>query len=95
MWLVFLESFNGIHSNNFQLELFTDSADSENLGCRAIFGTYWAFLTWPESWKGAGIFRDITFLRLVPIAMVFSIWGKELVGKRVIPHTDDKAFVTI
>lgn len=102
MWLVFLESFNGINSykqvdwaNDFQLELFTDSAGSENLGCGAIFGTHWAFLTWPESWKGACIFRDITFLELVPIAMAFSIWGKELVGKRVILHTDNKALVTI
>lgn len=56
MWLVFLESINGINSykqvdwaSDFQLELFTDSAGSENLGCGAIFGTHWAFLTWPES----------------------------------------------
>lgn len=52
MWLVFLESFNGVNSykqvdwaSDFQLELhvFTDSAGSENLGCGAIFGTHWAF----------------------------------------------------
>lgn len=102
MWFVFLELFNGINFykqvdwvSDFQLELFIDSVGFENLGCGVIFGIYWVFLIWFEFWKGVCIFRDIIFLELVFIVMVFFIWGKELVGKRVIFYIDNKVFVII
>lgn len=101
-WLAFLEDFNGITSyrianwlNDFDLELFTDSAGNASLGCGAVFGTHWVYLAWPDQWKGSDIFSDITFLELVPITMAFEVWGSSLSGQRVIIHTDNVALVSI
>lgn len=102
MWLVFLDCFNGITSykiidwsNDYEFELFTDSAGNIELGCGAILQKQWAFMRWPAQWEGTEVIRDITFLELVPIAMAFSIWGTKLAGKRVILHTDNQALVSI
>jgi hypothetical protein len=53
-WLMFLEHFNGITSyssvdwtNDFELELFTDSTGNNQLGCGAILEKHWAFFHWP------------------------------------------------
>jgi hypothetical protein len=55
VWLAVLDSFNGITSykvvkwsNDFDLELFTDSAGNSSLGCAAVFSTQWAYLAWPK-----------------------------------------------
>ncbi|XP_061165720.1 uncharacterized protein LOC133174638 [Saccostrea echinata] len=103
-WLLFLEYFNGVTSyrivdwtNDFDLELFTDSAENIELGCGAILGTckQWACMQWPAQWKWLEIIKDITFLELVPIVMAFDIWGGKLAGKKVILHTDNQALVSI
>ena len=101
-WLMFLEHFNGVTSyspvdwaNDFELELFTDSAGNSQLGCGAILEKHWAFLHWPAQWEGSELIRDITFLELVPIAMAFHIWSQKLAGKRLILHTDNQALVSI
>ena len=103
-WLLFLECFNRVTSisyrtvdwsNDFDMELFTDSAGNIELGCGAILGKQWAFMQWPSQWKGLEIIKDITFLELVPIAMAFEIWGEKLAGKKVILHTDNQALVSI
>lgn len=72
-WLMFLENFNGVTSyrlvnwsNDFDLQLYTDSAGNADLGCGAVFGHHWAYLGWPDHWKASDIFSDITFLELVP-----------------------------
>lgn len=101
-WLMFLENFNGVTSyrlvnwsNDFDLQLYTDSAGNADLGCGAVFGHHWAYLGWPDHWKASDIFSDITFLELVPITMAFAIWGSNLSGKRLIIHTDNEALVSI
>lgn len=101
-WLFFLNRFNGITSyrqvdwaNGCDLELFTDSAGNPDLGCGAVFGSHWVYLLWPQNWKSLNVFSLITFLELVPIAMAFAVWGRELLGKKVILHTDNQALVII
>ena len=41
------------------------------------------------------IFRDITFLELVPIVLAFYIWGKMLNGKKIILFVDNVSLVHI
>jgi hypothetical protein len=50
-WLTFLECFNGVTSykavdwaNDFDVELFTESAGSVQFRCGAILGQQWAFM---------------------------------------------------
>jgi hypothetical protein len=75
--------------------LFTDSAGNSQLGCGAILKKHWAFFHLPAQWEGSELIRNIIFLELVPIAMAFHIWSQELVGKRLILHTNNQALVSI
>lgn len=81
-------------SNDFDLQLYTDSAGNADLGCGTVFGHHWAYFGWPDHWKAYDIFSDITFLELVPITMAFAIWGSNSSGKRLIIHTDNEALVS-
>ncbi|XP_062588297.1 uncharacterized protein LOC134249973 [Saccostrea cucullata] len=101
-WLLFLDLFNGVTSYqtvdwtaDFDLQLFTDSAGHADLGCGAIFESHWAYMVWPQKWRHSNIFKQVTFLELVPIVMAFTIWGEKFQGKKVILHTDNKALVSI
>lgn len=82
-------------SNDFDLQLYTDTAGIADLGCGAVFCHHWAYSDWPDIWNASDIFSDITFLELVPITMSFVIWGSNLSGKRLIIHTDNEALVSI
>lgn len=102
MWLLFLDLFNGVSSydlyrwiHDHDIQLFTDSAGGARYGCSAILGSHWSYLLWPTCWHYAPILQDITFLELVPIAMVFHIWGHMLKNKRVVFNTDNLALVSI
>lgn len=44
-----------------------------------------------KKWKPFNIFSGITYLELVPIAMAFAVWGRELRGKKVFLHTENQA----
>lgn len=88
-WLLFLDFFNGVTSyqvvdwiRDFDMQLFTDSAGCSDMGCGAIFQSHWAYILWPQEWKNSNIFKQVTFLELVPIVMAFSIWGNEFQGKK-------------
>lgn len=102
MWLEFLSKFNG--SRIFQevnwvdsqiIELFTDSAGGHEKGCGAYLKGSWAFLAWPEHWKGRELMRDISFLELVPILMALYIWGEKMANKRILFRTDNLGLVAI
>lgn len=101
-WLLFLDFFNGVTSyqlvnwtTDFDLHLFTDSAGCPDLGCGAVFVSHWAYMLWPQEWKNSSIFKQVTFLELVPIVMAFTIWANQFQGKKIILHTDNKALVSI
>lgn len=54
LWLNFLHDFNGKvyfseaeWSSNLTLDLFTDSAGSQDLGCGAYFQGEWCSFSWP------------------------------------------------
>lgn len=54
-WLMFLGNFNGVTSyrlvnwsNDFDPQLYKDSAGIADLGCGAVFGHHWAYLDWPD-----------------------------------------------
>lgn len=83
-WLLFLDFFNGVTSDqivdwtrDFDMQLFTDSAGCSDMGCGTIFQSRWAYILWPQEWRYSNIFKQVTFLELVPIVMAFSIWGNE------------------
>lgn len=97
-----LENFNGscyfvsdIWFSNEELDLFTDSAGSKNLGCGVYFANKWAYFPWPESWQSEEIMRDITFLELVPIVLAIHLFKLELSCRKFRFHTDNKALVAI
>lgn len=101
MWLHFLEHYNGISvfsnldwvSDN-KLHLYTDSAGNRNLACGAYLDGEWSVFKWPECW-GDEIFKDITFLELIPIVLSFYLWDSKLKGKKIIIHTDNQSLVQI
>ena len=65
------------------------------LNCGAILGSNWAYLAWPDMGRDSEILRDITFLKLVPIALALPLWKSELHRKQVLFHTDNEALVSI
>ncbi|KAJ8303595.1 hypothetical protein KUTeg_019991 [Tegillarca granosa] len=90
MWLQFLAYFNGSvyfpekdWTSSDVVELFTDSAGSVNMGCGAYFAGRWAFFPWPQQWENLDLFRDITFLELLPIVLAIILWGDKLANKKI------------
>ena len=68
IWNTFMSSFNGKAffleddwASSYSLRFYTDSAQSSGYGL--IFGTQWAYGTWPDSWKD----HHISFLEFFPI----------------------------
>jgi len=101
-WQTFLSTHNGVSlfqqqfwEDNQQLHLFTDSAGGEGRGFGAYFSGRWAYGTWPTAWAKTDILKDITFLEYFPILVAISIWGEDLVNKKVIFNSDNKAVVSI
>ena len=101
IWLLFLENFNGTCTfsenqwvQNDDLELFTDSAGSRQLGCGAYYQGKWVSFKWPDFWS-EDIFKDITYLELVPIVLAFYTWANHLAGKKIIIRSDNYAVVDI
>ncbi len=101
-WLSFLENFNGTCEfvdnkwlTNDQLDLYSDSAGSPDLGCGTYFGGRWCYFPWPDSWKNPEVMADITFLELVPIVLSIFLFEKDLRNKRILFHTDNMSLVSI
>ena len=102
VWKEFLDNFNGltyIHDINWisssDLELYTDSAGGETLGCGAFFAGKWTFLQWPNEWTNTAILRDITYLEIIPIALAIYLWGHMFANKKVVFFSDNEAVVYI
>jgi hypothetical protein len=102
MWLMFLDCFNGscifpklFWSSNFDIHLYTDAAGNPDLGCAAFLKPRWIYFQWPESWIPSGVFKDLTFLELVPIILAFITWGEEFKGQKVLLYTDNLSLVSV
>ena len=102
LWLQFFREFNGVSVfqdrlwiANEDIQLFTDSAGSSNLGFGAYFGTKWTYGAWPESWIVNGITEDITVLELFPLLVALQIWGDDLRNKKILFRVDNLAVVHI
>ncbi|XP_060592655.1 uncharacterized protein LOC132747322 [Ruditapes philippinarum] len=100
-WLQFLEEFNGTRIfnesewfENGVLELYTDAAGNKNMGCGCYFNGSWSVFKWPQTWE-ENIFKDITYLELIPILLALHIWGRLLERKKIILRTDNAALVDI
>lgn len=39
--------------------------------------------------------KDLTFLELVPVVLVISLWGDKLAKKKIVLHLDNQAVVAI
>ncbi|XP_053405702.1 uncharacterized protein LOC123536155 isoform X1 [Mercenaria mercenaria] len=101
VWLIFIDQFNGhtIFSDlqwfsSDTLELFTDAAGSRSLGCGAYFQGSWLYFQWPSHWDD-NIFKDITYLELIPIILAFFTWGTHLQGKKITLRSDNNSVVDI
>lgn len=102
MWLSFLSEFNGLCPisekdwyENENLQLFTDSAGSAELGCGCFFNGKWAFFQWPKHWIKDNVMKDITFLEMVPVVLAVYLWAPLLANKRIIFRIDNLALVSI
>ncbi|XP_033725218.1 uncharacterized protein LOC117315182 [Pecten maximus] len=98
----FFHSFNGVcyfpdreWLSNVSCELYTDSSGNSALGCGALFQKQWLVVKWSEFDFSAEVFRDITYLELIPIFLALFVWGQELQNKKVIFHCDNMALVEI
>lgn len=101
VWSEFLAKYNGltyIHdlnwSTNVDVKLYTDSANVGN-GCSVYFSGKWTYLPWPSRWNCSEIMRDMTYLELVPIALVINLWGDQFSNKKILFYSDNAAVVSI
>jgi hypothetical protein len=70
VWLKFLDEFNGsrkfgknVWLSNEQLNLYTDSSGSANLGCGVYFCGRWTYFPWPFEWHFCDIMtRPVEFI---------------------------------
>ena len=97
IWLLFLQSFNGVTLYREQLflspsvqKIFTDA--SKTLGLGAVFGNKWFSIPWPSQWWTQ---QNITLLELVPIVQALEIWGPLLRNKCVQLNTDNQALTHV
>lgn len=102
LWLKYLQDFNGKvyfseaeWSSNLILDLFTDSAGAQDLGCGAYFQGEWCYFSWPAGWEKTNILADMTTLELIPVVLALCLWGARLANKKVLFHIDNQALVTI
>lgn len=102
VWLDFIHKYNGslnfMNANwlsNDQLHLYTDRAGNHQLGCGVYFNGQQAYFEWPACWKDLDIMSDITFLELVPIVLTVDLFKTQFCDKKILFHTDNKAFVSI
>ena len=96
VWLNFLHSFNGkslfrdeMFLNPGVCHLFTDAAKEWGFG--AILGKSWFNGQWETWWKD----QNITLLELVPIVLAIETWGRLLMNKAAVFHTDNQALVSV
>ena len=102
MWLEFLENFNGVRILHEQewlandvIDMYTDSSGNPNLGCGGYCDGRWFYWQWPKDWDES-VFREMTFLELVPILIAVKIWGMEVLqNKKIIMHVDNQALVSV
>ena len=102
VWLEFLRSFNGVTVipdrfwlTNIDLDLFTDSAGSSNLGFGIYFQGHWCHGSWPQQWAESTVLRNMAFIELFPVLTALFIWGPQLSNKKVLFHVDNQATVQV
>jgi len=88
IWKLFLIDFNGVSYiqdlgwvESPEIELFTDSAGRSALGSGAYLHGSWAFMKWPSHWKNE-VFNDMTYLKIIPIALAIFLWGDRFQNKK-------------
>ena len=101
IWLLFLENVNGTcvftqneWVENEDLELYADASGSRALGCGSYYRGKWVSFKWPDYWS-KDVFKDITYLELIPIVLAFYTWANSLAGKKIIIRSDNNALVEI
>lgn len=102
MWCRFLEDFNGVvyfleeeWYSDQNLNLFTDSSGSAQLGCGAYLNGEWCFFSWPKNWKYIDGHHDMTLLEFIPVVLSVIIWGNKLANKKITFHIDNQALVAV
>ncbi|XP_053388195.1 uncharacterized protein LOC128551371 [Mercenaria mercenaria] len=101
VWMRFLDNFNGTCLFNDSewvedqyLELYTDSSGNKSLGCGCNLKGFWTVFKWPPHWPEE-VFKDITYLELIPIILAFYTWGEFLTNKKIVLRSDNLALVEI
>lgn len=77
------------------LNLFTDSSGSAQLGCGAYLNGEWCFFSWPKNWKYIDGHHDMTLLEFIPVVLSVIIWGNKLANKKITFHIDNHALVAV
>lgn len=77
------------------LNSFTDSSGSAQLGCGAYLNGEWCFFSWPKNWKYIDGHHDMTLLEFIPVVLSVIIWGNKLANKKITFHIDNHALVAV
>ena len=101
-WLTFLKDFHGVvyfpskvWERSEVLTIYTDSAGSSAHGCGCYLGGSWSFYRWPEHWVNSDILLDLTTLEMIPVMLVFMLWGEQLKNHKTLQRIDNEALVYI
>ena len=87
-----LKLFNHHFIPDSVLHLFTDSS---LYGFGGIFGSEWIVGTWDDHFSEQVKSNSITFLEFFPIIVSLVVWSKELSGKKILFHCDNRALVDV
>jgi hypothetical protein len=79
-------------SENIFNEPYTDASGNSYIGCDCYFRCQWCAFKWPDHWEEL-IFKDITYLELVPIFLALQLWGNEMKNKKVMCPSANKILV--
>ena len=85
---------NKLQVLNSDLQLFADSAGSENLGFGCFFQGDWR----QGFWRDTKLFKinykpNIALLELYAIVVTVAVWVKDVAGKSILLQTDNSATV--
>lgn len=95
LWLKFLNNYNGVtmfhEPGLFTAEGLHCYTDAAKAGFGIVFGSHWAYGSFPERWAK----YNICMLEAYPIMVVFYLFAPLLANKRVTLHTDNEALVRV
>lgn len=78
--------------SNFDLELYMDAGST---GFGAFFQGKWSVGPWPDSWKVAGLLKNMVLLELFPLVLAVEYFGESFRNLKVRFHGDNPGVVQV